>query len=364
MISPKKFINFLKKKNINFFTGVPDSILKDLNTYINKNHIQHVLASNEGSAIAIAAGYHLSTKKIPAVYLQNSGLGNAINPLVSICHKKVYSLPSLLIIGWRGSPGIKDEPQHQAKGLITKDLLKLLGIKFCVFENEKDFIELSKLILFSKKNKVPVACLVKQNTFIKQKKSSVIQDDKNIKRDFFIKTLLSKLNKDTKIFSTTGYISRALFNLSSLNRLNNNFYVVGGMGHCSMIAFGYSLFSKKKVLCLDGDGSFLMHLGSIFTLGQHSLKNLKYILLNNNIHESVGNQETNIDNTNLKKIAKGFKFDEYFLIQNEKDIKEKLNLFLNIKKSSFLEVRISKYNDNKLLKRPSNFINIKNNFMK
>ncbi len=360
----ENFIKFLNKKKINFFTGVPDSILKELNTYINHSNNKHILASNEGSAIAIAAGYHLSTNKIPAVYMQNSGFGNAINPLISVTHKKVYSIPSLLIIGWRGSPGLKDEPQHLVKGLITRELLKLMGIKFCVIENEKDFIKLSKLINFSKSNKVPVACLIKKNTIFTKKKFSNKKKDEYISRNFFIKSLLKKIKKNTKIFSTTGYISRELFNVSSPIQRKNNFYVVGGMGHCSMIALGYSLFVKKKVLCLDGDGSMLMHFGSIFTLGQNLQKNFKYILLNNNIHESVGMQKTNVDNINLRKIFKGFKFDEYFSIKNNNEFKKKIDVFLNSKKSSFLEVRISSFNSNQSLSRPNNFTNIKKNFMK
>ncbi len=170
MIKLKNFFNFLKKRNISFFTGVPDSILKDFNTYINENKIKHIAATNEGSAVALATGYFLSKKKIPAVYLQNSGLSNALNPLVSILHKKVYSIPSLLIIGWRGAPGVKDEPQHLTKGLITKDILKLAGIRYCVLDNKKKFKFLDKLLKHSRKNNTPVACLVKKNIFYKEKK--------------------------------------------------------------------------------------------------------------------------------------------------------------------------------------------------
>jgi len=366
MIQLKSFFNFLKKEKISFFTGVPDSILKELSIYINKSKIRHIPATNEGSAVALANGYYLSKKKIPAVYLQNSGLGNAINPLVSVSHKKVYSIPSLLIIGWRGSPGSKDEPQHLTKGLITRNLLKLLDIKFCVLKDKKDFNKLSKLITYSKKNKKPVACLIKKGTFIKNNSLVKIKKNKDIylKRDYFIKELLSKVKKDTKIVSTTGYISRELFRLSSESQKKNNFYVVGGMGHCSSIALGYSIFSNKKVICLDGDGSMLMHLGSLFTIGQNSKKNLKYILLNNNSHESVGGQETNLANINLNKIVKELNFDDYYIIKNKKDLNLKLKFFLQSKKLSFLEVKMSSFNSNHLLGRPSKFIDIKNNFMK
>ncbi len=365
MIKLENFFNFLIKREISFFTGVPDSILKEFSIYIEHKKIKHIPATNEGSAVALASGYYLSKKKIPAIYLQNSGLGNAINPLISILHKKVYSIPSLLIIGWRGAPGLKDEPQHLTKGKITKNLLKLAGIKYCIINDEKSFKELSKLLSYSKKYNVPVACLIKKNTFIKNKKYFIKKKEnyRDLKRDYIIKELLTKV-RNTKIISSTGYISRELFRLSSNKQKKNNFYVVGGMGHCSMIALGYSLFSKKQVLCLDGDGSMLMHLGSIFTIGQQSKKNFKYILLNNDSHESVGGQKTNISKINLERIIKEFKFEKYYLIKNKKDLNYKLNLFLASKKRSFLEIKMSSFNNNSLLGRPKDFIKIKKNFMK
>ena len=159
------FISSLKKRNIRFFTGVPDSILKQLSLILEKKKSnEHVVATNEGSAISLGIGYYLATKKIPCVYLQNSGLGNAINPLISIAHKKVYSIPMLLIIGWRGAPKSIDEPQHMIKGKITRNLLKLLNIKFMILNNKKDLKKLEKLILFSSQNKVPVACLIKKDS--------------------------------------------------------------------------------------------------------------------------------------------------------------------------------------------------------
>lgn len=366
MIHLKNFISFLKKRQISFFTGVPDSILKQLSIYINKNKIKHIPATSEGSAVALATGYYLSQNKIPAIYLQNSGLSNAINPLISICHKKVYSIPSLLIIGWRGSPGSNDEPQHQTKGIITPDLLRLLGIKFCVLEEKKDLTKLSKLITIAKKNKLTVACLLKKNTFYKTKitKLKNNKSDNFIKRENFIRQLLKSIDNKTKIVSTTGYISRELFKQSSNVQKKNNFYVVGGMGHCSMIAFGYSLFSKKNVICLDGDGSLLMHMGSLFTIGQNAKNNFKYILLNNNSHESVGGQVTNLAEINLQKISKELKFSGYLKVNNEKELKKKINHFLNSKKINFLEIRMSKFNNNSSLGRPKNFLEIKKSFMK
>ena len=152
MINVDSLINLLKKNDSNFFTGVPDSVLKTLGTYIDSSK-NHIISANEGSAISIATGYHLSTKKIPCVYMQNSGLGNAINPLLSITHKEVYSIPMVLVIGWRGAPKLKDEPQHLVTGRVTRQLLNLLNIKYCVLEKDSDLKKLEKLIKYSKNNK-------------------------------------------------------------------------------------------------------------------------------------------------------------------------------------------------------------------
>ena len=180
MIKAKTLVNLLKKNNINFFSGVPDSILKELSFLLeNKKKQKHIIATNEGSAVSIGIGHYLSTKRIPAIYMQNSGLSNALNPLISIAHKNVYSIPLILIIGWRGSPKLKDEPQHNVKGKITESLLKLLKIKYTIIRSDPDLKSFNKLIRLAKKNKIVVACLIEQGTLeknklIKKKKSLII----------------------------------------------------------------------------------------------------------------------------------------------------------------------------------------------
>jgi len=170
MIYVEDLFNIFKKKKISFFCGVPDSILKEFSNYLDKfNNKKNIISTNEGSAVSLGIGYHLATKEIPCVYMQNSGLGNAINPLVSIAHKKVYSIPLLMIIGWRGSFKSKDEPQHMAKGKITPSILKLLNIKYVNLKAARDLKKLEKLITLSKKNNISVACLVEKN-FLKLKK--------------------------------------------------------------------------------------------------------------------------------------------------------------------------------------------------
>ena len=216
MINAKNLFLFLKKNKINFFTGVPDSVLKNF-IYIldsNKKKVKHIIAANEGSAVALAAGNYLATKKPTLVYMQNSGLGNAINPLISICHSKVYSIPLILMIGWRGSPKENDEPQHQLKGKITRSLLKLLNIKFTVLNNFRDFKKIKNLINYSKYKKRPVAFLIKNNTlsldgnFEKDNKSN-----NYLTREVVINGLLNAIKKNARIISTTGYTSRELFQI-------------------------------------------------------------------------------------------------------------------------------------------------------
>ena len=363
MIYIEDLISTLNKKKINFFTGVPDSILKNLPFELKKNHIS---ANNEGTAISLAAGYYLATKKVPCVYMQNSGLGNAINPLISITNKNVYSIPSILIIGWRGSPNSKDEPQHQAKGKITKNILKLLGIKYLVMRNKKDLVKFEKLIEYSKKNLVNVACLIEKSKI--QTKKKIIKKKKvnnyKVFRYSFIKELVNSINLKTNIISSTGFISRELDNILSLKKYSkiNPFYMVGGMGHTASLTLGVSLKSKRQNICLDGDGSLLMHAGSLGVASKFGGKKFKYILLRNNSHESVGNQTTNSQHINFKMLSKSFGFRSYFLITKEFHLKNVLKKFINCSGPAFLEVRIKSGTINNL-GRPKNLQIVKKKFM-
>lgn len=367
MIFVEHLLRIFKKKKVFFYTGVPDSILKNFSTYLDKlSKSKHVLATNEGSAVSIGIGYYLSTKKIPCIYMQNSGLGNAINPLSSIAHKKVYSIPLLLLIGWRGSPKKNDEPQHKTKGKITPKLLKLLDINYCILRNKSDLSKLSRLLEKSYNEKKPVACLVEQGTLKTKKTIKKIKNNKlSILRKDFIYRLLKNMPNNSKIISTTGYTSRELLHVRNEKKIfkGKDFYMVGGMGHTAMVGLGHSLNSKKKVICLDGDGSILMHLGSLRTFGYFGKSNLKHILLNNNSHESVGGQITNAININFKNLVKSLGYRNYFKIRKKNEIDLVLNQFIKSKGPSFLEVLISVGSINNLL-RPKNLIKIKNKFIK
>jgi len=365
MILVENLINTLKKNKINFFTGVPDSILKDFSSYVesySKN--KHVITTNEGSAVSLGIGYYLSTKKIPCIYLQNSGLSNAINPLISIASKEVYAIPLFLMVGWRGAPKKPDEPQHIAKGKITPKLLKLLKIDFCVLRQEKDLNNLKKIIKKANQKKSVVACLIEKGTLYTKKKNKKFSNSRCIYRSEFIKEFLNLIPKKSKIISTTGYTSRELMEVRKRTKIKNgnDFYMVGGMGHSSSVALGYALQSKKEIFCLDGDGSILMHLGSLRTVGYLKNNNFKHIILNNNSHESVGGQTTTAGEIDFKRLCKSVGYKNYFIINTNSNLKLKIKNFIKAKGPSLLEVKI---NNGSLtnLSRPKNLIKIKQKFM-
>jgi len=368
MITTQKFFSLLKKKKINFFTGVPDSCLKHFTNLIfsGKNN---VIAANEGSAVATGIGYHLKTKKIPLVYLQNSGIGNAMDPLTSLATKESYSIPMVLLVGWRGSPtGKKDEPQHRMMGRITKKLLKLMDIKTQVIKSDKDLPKISKLINYTKKNNKPVALLIDRGVFSKTNHHHIHNYSQiNLPlRSEAIEDILKNVKKNSKIISTVGFTSRELYQIRKVKKYKNgrDFLMIGGMGHTAATSLGISLFDKNDVYCLDGDGSFLMHMGGVASAVAYTNKNLKYILFDNNSHESVGptNQPTISNKINFKKIAEGLNFDQVFEITNIKDLL-KLKKYLKSKGSIFILIKIKSQSLSNLT-RPKSTYDIKRVFMK
>lgn len=343
-----KILKTLSKNKINFYTGVPDSVLKPLSIKLSKfNQKNHIIAANEGGAVSIATGYHLATKKIPVIYLQNSGLGNIINPITSMISKKIYGIPMILFIGWRGYPGSKDEIQHTFQGKITLNQLKMLNIKYKVFNKKNFTVQLKHLIKHSKKQNEPVAYLFKKNDMgfddlnFREKN---FDTENFVSRSEFIFNLIQN-NKISRIIATTGFTSRELYQIRSKykNSKSRDFYLVGAMGHSSMVALGYSSVKKnKEVVCLDGDGSFLMHLGSSIISSKFGKNNFKYILLNNECHESVGKQATSIDQINLKKFCLSIGYKKYFIINKKRKIQPTIKKFINSKGPSFLEVKINR----------------------
>jgi phosphonopyruvate decarboxylase len=367
MFFAEDLLSQFQKNNINFYTGVPDSVLKNFTILLDKErkNNNHIIAANEGLAVSLAIGYFLSLKKLALVYMQNSGLGNAINPLISVAHSKIYSTPLVILIGWRGVPKEIDESHHKLKGEITEDLLKLLGIKYIILKKAKDLKKITTLIKFSKKNNKVIAFLVKNNSISLKRKYKEKKNNAGINRYQFIKKLLENVKKNTRIISTTGFTSRELYQIRKEGNIYNgrDFYMVGGMGHSSMVALGCSLKNKNEVICLDGDGSLMMHMGSLISTGLKSSKNFKHVLLNNYCHESVGGAKIDTDKINFKKIVKEFGYKKYFKIKNSNDIKRSIAKFLSSTGPSFLEVIINPGTQKKLI-RPKNLLEIKKNFIK
>jgi len=342
MINSNNLIKVLKKNKIDFITGVPDSLFKTVCLGFEKklSEKEHIPAANEGSAIGLAIGYHLATNKIPLVYFQNSGIGNAINPLNSMVNKSVYKVPMLLLIGWRGEMSggkhLKDEPQHFYQGKITVKQLDLLGINTIKVNNKSN---LNNLIKKAKnlaiKKLQPVALLVRKNTFTEnflKRKSK----NKNTREKFLIE-LYKHLPKNSLKISTTGMLSREVYELDLLNkRLNNTFMCIGGMGHASSIAAGIANRLKKKIICLDGDGAAIMHMGSLVTLAKFN--NIIHILFNNNSHDSVGGQSTAGKNLNFFNIAKSLGYKNVYKIKNLQKLSIIIKKALKAKKSSFIEI--------------------------
>ncbi len=282
-----------------------------------------------------------------------------------MAHKKVYGIPMLLFIGWRGAPNLKDEIQHKIQGKITLKQLKILNIKYKIFNHLNYNRDLNNLIEYSKKNSQPVAYLFRNNDLnlpskpLKQKKKII---KNTILRSDFLKSLLKIANK-TRIIATTGFTSRELYQLRKKveNQNIREFYMVGAMGHSSMVALGYSLNTNKTTICIDGDGAFLMHMGSSLLAAKLAGKNFKYILLNNECHESVGGQSTPITELKIDLFSKSLGYKQYIEINNYKHLDKKLNIFLNSKKSSFLNVKIQPGTISNLL-RIKKLKDIKNRF--
>ncbi len=368
MIEPGKFVNCLSRNKINFFTGVPDSLFKGLCIYLEKKQKKNnFITANEGSSIGIAIGYYLAKKKLPLVYLQNSGLGNIINPLISLANDKVYGIPIFLLIGWRGeiknNKQIKDEPQHKKQGQITENLLKILDIKYKILgKSTNPEHTIKKLADHALKKNKPVALLVRQNIFKNNLKKKI--NSNYLTREDALKAVIKNISKDAIKISTTGMLSRELNELNLINKsTKNTFMCVGGMGHAISIASGVALSKpSKKIFCLDGDGSFLMHLGASTTSAK--LKNVIHIVFNNKSHDSVGGQDTSAPNLSLKDIAIKLGYDICKIAKSEKQIKKILKNQIKNKKNLFLEISCSRGN-RKNLTRPGKSLKIyKQEFLK
>ncbi len=299
MIDPQKFVECLQDNDVDFFTGVPDSLLKELCACLESVPPagQHVITANEGGAVALALGYHLATRKIPLVYLQNSGLGNIINPLLSLADAEVYSVPMLLVIGWRGEPGIHDEPQHKKQGRVMLAMLEAMEIPYAILgpELEDSAATLERALATVRKASAPFALVIKKGAFQPFTGLGGEKAAFELTREEAIQHVLEALDDRDIVVATTGMASREVYEHRARKNQGHqrDFLTVGGMGHASHIALGLALKKPdRSVYCLDGDGALLMHMGGLAITGVLKPRNLKHIVLNNGAHDSVGGQPT------------------------------------------------------------------------
>ena len=362
MISPKFFIEKLREYGIDCFAGVPDSLLKNVCAYITDHcDAQHnIIAANEGAAVGIAAGHYLATGKPACVYMQNSGEGNIINPLASLTDPEVYNIPVLLLIGWRGRPGVHDEPQHVKQGKVTTGLLNVMGVNYEVLSKEEDKAEkqIAKAILALKSKEV-FALVIEKGTFDDYALQNVEEKDLSMSREEAIQTVAGAMGEKDVIVSTTGMISRELFEYRTamLQGHERDFLTVGSMGHASQIALGIAMAQpERRVWCFDGDGAAIMHMGSMAIVGSKAPKNYIHVVLNNGAHDSVGGQPTVGLNIDLPAVAKAVGYKVTYSVDSKDELDKQLST-LNSQLSTFggpilLEVRVRKGN-RKDLGRPT-----------
>jgi phosphonopyruvate decarboxylase len=358
MIRPEFFIEKLRENGIDCFAGVPDSLLKNICAYITDHFdAEHnIIAANEGAAVGIAAGHYLATGQPACVYMQNSGEGNIINPLASLTDQEVYNIPVLLLIGWRGRPGVHDEPQHVKQGKITTGLLNVLGINYEVLSKEED--KASKQIdkaVTALRNKEVFALVIEKDTFEDYKLQNVESNPFSLSREEAVKTVAASLGDRDCIVSTTGMISRELFEYRAAlgQGHERDFLTVGSMGHASQIALGIALAQpQRRVWCFDGDGAAIMHMGSMAIVANKSPKNYIHVVFNNGAHDSVGGQPTVGLKMNLPAVAKAMGYKDVYSVDDTDGLRIVLGSVKNVEGPILIEIKVKKGN-RKDLGRPT-----------
>jgi len=348
MVSCAEFYKAAQNAGIGFFAGVPDSLLKDICAYITDHAPPnaHIIAANEGGAVGLALGHYLASGQPALVYMQNSGQGNAINPLASLANSDVYGIPMILLVGWRGEPGTKDEPQHLKQGKITRDLFRVLGVEHEILPTETTAAKatLKQMVEKSMRTQQPVALLVRKGTFESYALRGKPQNNYSLSREEAIHTVVDFLDHRTFVVSTTGKISRELFEIREIRNQGHekDFLTVGGMGHASQIALGAALTNpERQVCCLDGDGALLMHTGGLGILAQQKIPNFKHILLNNGAHESVGGQPTAGFAVDFQALAQAVGYPRVWKAESEAELRKILPSFLETSEPCFLEIRVA-----------------------
>jgi phosphonopyruvate decarboxylase len=313
MIDPARFLDHCRAQGVTCYTGVPDSLLKHLNTQIlralPRDH--HVIAANEGAAVAIAIGHYLRTGQPAAVYLQNSGFGNLVNPVLSLADPDVYGVPMLVIVGWRGQVGVKDEPQHVKQGRIMAPLLDALELPWSVLPKDPAEAEarVKQAVAAATERSCPYVLMVEKGTFAEPAGVESAGGDAPAPlptREEALTALVGAVGADAVIVSTTGMLSRELFEhrVATGHEGGRDFLTVGGMGHASSIALGVAMREPdREVWCFDGDGALLMHMGSLAVIADHAPATYFHVVFNNGVHDSVGGQPTSIGVVDVPAVA-------------------------------------------------------------
>lgn len=340
----EKFVEIL---GADFYAGVPDSQLKALCNYLINTYgtdgEHHIIAANEGNCTALAAGYHLATGKVPVVYMQNSGEGNIINPVASLMNDKVYGIPCIFVVGWRGEPGVHDEPQHIYQGEVTVKLLEDMDISTFIIgkgtteEDARKVMEGFRKRLAEGKQ---VGFVVRKGALEYDNAPEYKNDNKLIREDI-VRHIIDVTGEDP-IVSTTGKTSRELFELRVARdeTHGHDFLTVGSMGHSSSIALGVALHKPdKKVWIIDGDGAMLMHMGAMALIGSYAPRNVVHIVVNNSSHESVGGQPTVAENLDIVKIAEGCGYPNVVSVDTMEALDEALAAAKSRDELSFIEVK-------------------------
>lgn len=349
MIQPERFYQALASEDITFYAGVPDSLLKNLCAYItdHADPRNNIIAANEGGAVGLAAGYHLATGRIPAVYMQNSGEGNVVNPLMSLTDSDVYHIPVLLIIGWRGEPGVHDEPQHVKQGKVTLPLLDAMGIEHATLADDEDEAmgQVRHAAERMRATGEAYALVIRKGTFAPYKLQHTVADESQLTREQAIQMVAGAMGSRAVAVSTTGKISRELFEYRAAEHQGHerDFLTVGSMGHASQIALGIALHQPDRpVYCFDGDGAVLMHMGALAISGSMRPANFYHILFNNGVHDSVGGQPTVGYQVDLPEVAAACGYKTALSVDNADDLAEVLQDLADNEAPLFLEIKVKK----------------------
>ena len=347
MISNERFFQALEQLGVDLLTGVPDSLLKSFCAYASANlpANRHVISANEGGAVALAAGHYLATGRTALVYMQNSGQGNAVNPLLSLADPDVYGIPMLLLVGWRGEPGVKDEPQHVKQGRVTQALFEAMNIPCRILpaDTEGALDCLAETHRRTLEEKRPGALLVRADSFepfVREKEPCPY----TLKREDAIAAILGELPAHAAVVATTGHISRELYEYRDRQADGHarDFLTVGSMGHASQIALGIALRQPARpVVCLDGDGAALMHLGALAITGTSCAKNFRHILLNNGVHDSVGAQKTVGFEVHFVQIAHACGYRDAVCVETAESLHRELQRQLAVDGPAFMEIRVA-----------------------